>query len=123
MNGNPRKQGEEILQSIGVTLGKTDAYHWGKTNNGLKFQEENYFSGWWNECYHYLSFQAGTEDDIQKIEKIENAFKGKQYWSCNGMRNKYGQRIILCLTYCEMTQEESNKKALDNLMNGGRMSD
>lgn len=121
---DPRQEGIKILQELGIELKDTDAYGWGKTNlDGLIYSYDNHYCGWWNECYNWITLQAKTIIRTETLDKIEKAFKNKRYWKVGGARNKYGEYFSISLSYCEMTKEESHQKALDNLMNGGRMSD
>ena len=118
---NAKEEGIKILKEMGVELGKTNAYHWGDstTIEGLHFSLQDYYSGWWNECYNFISFFPKNWKAKEWCDRILNKFNSLG----NGWKAKRLINNGVGLEYCKMTEEESKKKALDNLMSGGRMSD
>lgn len=110
----------ELLESateIKDIKNKFSAYGW---YNGLdlKISKSENWHGWWNECFDFVSIFPRSFEGREKIQKIAEVFKANGWDINTGLINNG-----ISLSYCEMTPEESHRKAYNNLINGGRMSD
>lgn len=95
---------------------KFDAYGW-YNDEHLKMSKDEHWSGWWNDCFNFISIFPNTYHGKLMIRSISNVFA----------ENGYTIRAIINngidIVYSTMTQQESHEKAKRNLLNGGRMSD
>lgn len=107
---------EEII-GIDKLKHKFDAYS-RFTNEDWTIEKEEHWHGWWNENFDFVTIWAKSKDAKIKLQEIERVFAGRGWTIEDGIINGG-----ICLTYKTMTAEESKKKAYDNLLNGGRMSD
>lgn len=93
-----------------------NAYGWMETPD-LKISKNDYWSGWFNDCYNFVNIFPKTEHGLELLEKISRAYYNFG-WNLGKLVNKG-----LGLTFSTMTKEEVDAKAHNNLVHGGRMSD
>lgn len=109
---------ELLANIIGVNIkSKFSAYGWWE-NADLKISKDDNWSGWWNECFNFISVFPKSNKGEKQIQKIVDDFIANGWEINTGLINKG-----ISIYYNEMTPQESKEKAFKNLINGGRMSD
>lgn len=96
---------------------KFNAYHSYKDENWSISKIERWF-GWFNDSFEFVNIWPKTHDAKVKLQKIKEEFV-KHGWTIDDRLVNNG----IGLVYNTMTEDEVEKKAHNNLINGGRMSD
>lgn len=109
----------ELLESVvGVDnlKRKFNAYGW---YHGEDFwiSKDEHWCGWWNNVFNFVNVFPKTYRGSKIIETIARKFAEHGYTIQPIINNG------ISIVYETMTPEESDNKALRNLLNGGRMSD
>lgn len=109
----------ELLESVvGVSdlKRKFNAYGWYHDEN-LRISKDEHWSGWWNDCFNFVNIFPMSNLGVKMIVSIAKLFE----------KNGYSVEPIInggaSIHYRTMTSAESDEKAKQNLLNGGRMSD
>lgn len=106
---------EEII-GIENLKHKFNAYGW-YNGEHLRITKDEHWSGWWNDCFNFVTVFPKTYTGKRLVQRIGEAFTDNGYT----VRACINQGISIL--YETMTAEESHKKAEQNLLSGGRMSD
>ena len=96
---------DSVLKGAGVTV---DGVKTHTTNvDGLYFTKDDYWSGWFNDYYHYGTFTASTESAKDKLSELAAGFHGKGFDVGGNSDNE------ITLGFSTRTPEEVNKYAKD----------
>ena len=109
---------ELLEQAIGVDdlRHKFNAYGW-YNGEHLRITKDEHWSGWWNDCFNFVSIFPKTYHGKRMLQSVSEVFKGNGYMISPIINSG------ISITYETMTPQESHEKARQNLLNGGRMSD
>lgn len=108
----------ELLESVlkEDVKSKFNAYGWCDCCD-VKLSRSEYWSGWWNDCFNFVTIFPKTRRGVLVVENIRKKFTQHGYNVSNVINRG------ISIEYLTMTAEESDAKAKRNLLNGGRMSD
>lgn len=95
---------------------KFSAYGWWH-NEDLRISKDEHWSGWWNDCFEFVTVFPLTQNGKKIVAKMARLFTDHGY----DVNRVINSGISVC--YKTMTAEESYVKAKSNLLHGGRMSD
>lgn len=95
---------------------KFDAYSWYQ-NQHVRISKNEYWSGWWNDCFNFVSIYPRTYHGKTMLKSVTEVFE-KSGYTISPIVNGG-----ISITYRTMTQQESDERAKRNLLSGGRMSD
>ena len=109
---------ELLEQSIGIDdlMRKFNGYGW-YNGEHVRISKDEHWSGWWNDCYNFVSIFPKTYCGKRMIQSISEAF------AANGYKITPIINSGVSIIYETMTAQESHEKARQNLLSGGRMSD
>ena len=107
-----------LEQAIGVDglKYKFNGYGW-YDGEHVRVSKSEHWSGWWNDCYNFVSIFPKTYHGKRMLQSVSEVFAG------NGYTIEHIINGGISIIYKTMTPQESHEKALQNLLNGGRMSD
>ena len=113
------KEGWETVERItGINDLKASfsPYGWYRDAN-FRIARNDCWTGWWNDCYMMVYIWALSEKGCRLLRELKEAltFNG---WEAGALINGG-----ISFELKTMTKEESEEKAYNNLINGGRMSD
>ena len=107
-----------IEQATGVKdlKHKFNAYSW-YNDCHLKISREEHWCGWWNDCFDFVTVFPKDNLGVKMMQTIRDLFTRNGYTVSDLINNG------ISIHYETMTAKESNDKATENLLSGGRMSD
>lgn len=103
-------------EATGMQKPKFNAYGWYECRD-LRISRNEYWSGWWNDCFNFITVYPKTCYGKTIVENVSRVFTEHGY-AISSVVNRG-----ISIAFKTMTEEESRRKAERNLLNGGRMSD
>ncbi len=106
----------ERVIGIDGLKGKFSPFGW-YNDEHLKISKSEHWSGFWNDCFNFVSLFPNSHHGKMLLESISELFAENGYTISPIINGG------ISITYETMTPKESHEKARRNLLNGGRMSD